>query len=83
MNPIFKEEYVEKERSATNSEYEIDININGWKIEFLLEDLSNKFIVSHFKRCLLFTNIIYMFVPRFALLTITIPLNSLLTKTNH
>ena len=36
LDPIFMEEAVEKESSAVNSEYEIDLNKEGWKYQFLL-----------------------------------------------
>lgn len=36
INPLFSEEGVHKERNAVNSEYEIDINTEEWKLQNFL-----------------------------------------------
>ena len=41
IDPLLKEEMVEKEVNAVNSEYEIDVSGDGWKLLHLLSLISN------------------------------------------
>lgn len=39
-DPEFLQDYVDSESSAVNSEYEIDIADDDWKLTFLITELS-------------------------------------------
>lgn len=41
MEPLFSEHAVYKEVNAVNSEYEIDVSEDGWKLYHLISLLSN------------------------------------------
>lgn len=41
IDPLLSKDMVEKEANAVNSEYEINVNGDGWKLMFLLELLSD------------------------------------------
>ena len=42
IDPEFLKEFVDKESSAVNGEYEIDISSEDWKFENILTIISNK-----------------------------------------
>ena len=41
IDPIFPEEAVDKESSAVNGEYEIDISNDDWRLQLLLSLLAD------------------------------------------